>query len=103
MVWYTGNVDCWGSPRVYVTTRVSFDSWQSTASIPGGGTDTTEELVKEQIRGGCATSADAMTWVCGQFTSRRSSYWCGAHYNMGGTDYTNGNLTCDFDSLPLTE
>ena len=44
-----------------------------------------------------------MTWICGQFTSRRSSYWCTAHYNMGGSYYTVGNIDCDFSDLPWEE
>jgi len=103
VVYYTSNVDCWGSPRIYVNTRTVFDSWQSTASIPGGGTDTTEQLAKVEIQGDFDTSAEAMDWVCSQFTSKRSSYWCGYHYNMGSSSYVNGNLSCDFSSLPMLE
>jgi hypothetical protein len=100
VVWYTGNVDCWDAPRVYVSTREDFNAWRSTASIPGGGTDTSEELIKVEMQGGFESRDDAMAWICSQFSSRRSHAWCGRHYNIGGTYYTDGNLTCDFDSLP---
>lgn len=100
VAWYTGNVDCWDAPRVYVTTRTSFNEWQSTASISGGGTDTTEQLIKVEMQGSFESQDSAMTWICGQFTSRRSHYWCGVHYSMGGTYYTVGNISCDFSDLP---
>jgi len=100
VAWYTGNVDCWGAPRVYVTTRTSFNAWQSTASITGGGTDTTEKLIKVEMQGSFESQASAMTWICAQFTSRRSSYWCSTHYKMGGSYYTVGNIDCDFSDLP---
>ena len=68
-----------------------------------GGTDTTEELIKVQMQGGFDDQASAMAWICDEFTSRRSSYWCGTHYNIGDTSYTVGNIDCDFDDLPWVE
>jgi hypothetical protein len=101
VVWYTGNVDCWGAPRVYVTTREDFNRWRATASITGGGNDWNEELIKIEMKGGFESRQAALDWICTQFTSRFKHYWCSAHYKLGGTYYTNGNLECDFDSLPL--
>jgi len=82
VVWYTGNVCCWGAPRVYISTRTEYNQSASACSFPGGGIDCSVPLVRVELMGGFGDYADAQAWLCPQFVSKIFHYWCGAHYQM---------------------
>lgn len=100
VIWYTGNVCCWGAPLIYIGTRDSFNMPESAASYPGGGIDYTVPLVKVEFQGGFASYEEAQAWVCPQFTSSYFHYWCTRHYQMNGMNWQPGALGCDLSNLP---
>ncbi|MCO6435650.1 MAG: hypothetical protein J5J06_01015 [Phycisphaerae bacterium] len=100
VVWYTGNVCCWGAPLLYISDRDSFEGTALRSSFPGGGIDPTELVVKVLLQAGFDTREDAQAWICPQFTSSSFHYWCGRHYQMGGVNWQPGGLGCDLGGLP---
>jgi hypothetical protein len=102
VLWYTGNVCCWGAPHLLITDRDRFDAPESASSYPGGGIDPSVPLVKVELRGGFASVAEANAWVCPQFTSSSYHYWCSRHYQMNGHNWQPYGLACDFSTLPET-
>lgn len=100
VVWYTGNVCCWGAPLLYITDRVTFNQPRLRSSFPGGGISPTEPAIKVEMQGGFASREDAQAWVCPRFTSSSFHFWCGRHYQMDGVNWQPGGLGCDFSSLP---
>ncbi|MGD2108639.1 MAG: hypothetical protein PVI86_04540 [Phycisphaerae bacterium] len=102
VVWYTGNVCCWGAPLLYISDRITFNQPRSRSSFPGGGIDPSIPAIKVEMQGGFASREDAQNWICPQFTSSSFHYWCGRHYQMGGKNWQPGSLGCDFSTLPDT-
>lgn len=100
VVWYTGNVCCWGAPLLYISDRNGFEASESTCSYPGGGLDCNNPLVKVELQGGFATVEAAEAWLCPQFVSFSYHYWCNAHYQMDGKNWQPG--VCDLSGLPET-
>ncbi len=101
VVWYTGNVCCWGAPHLLLTTRESFERPESASSYPGGGIDPSVALVKVELQGGFATTEEARAWVCPQFVSSSYHYWCLRHYQAMGMNWQpSGSLGCDLSNLP---
>lgn len=105
VVWFTGNVCCWGAPWIFITTREDFESPRLRSSFSGGGIDPEILAVKVEIQGGFTTAEDASAWICPQFVSRFNHYWCGSGYAQrdGANWWPSGSLGCDIDSLPLIE
>ncbi len=103
LVWYTGNVSCWGAPLIYIDTRDSFNVSASAASYPGGGIDYSVPLVKTELRGGFASIEEARDWICPQFVSRFSHAWCGSYYQSANCNWQPGALGCDLSALPFTD
>ncbi|MBN1511573.1 MAG: hypothetical protein JXB13_06120 [Phycisphaerae bacterium] len=102
VVWYTGNVCCWGAPRLYISTRTEFNQSASTCNFPGGGIDCSVPLVRVELKGGFKDYAAAQAWLCPQFESRIYHYWCGAHYQMDGKNWS--TAPCDnLGDLPELE
>ncbi len=102
VVWYTGNVCCWGAPRVYISTRTEYNQSASTCNFPGGGVDCSVPLVRVELKGGFKDYDAAQAWLCPQFESRIFHYWCGAHYQMDGKNWT--TAPCDnLSDLPELE
>ena len=102
VIWYTGNVCCWGAPHLLVTDRDRFNEPELASSYPGGGIDPSVPLVKVELQGGFASVAAANAWVCPQFTSSSYHYWCSRHYQMNGHNWQPYGLACDFSTLPET-
>ncbi len=102
VVWYTGNVCCWGAPLLFITERSGFESEQSASSFPGGGIDGSIPAVKVELMGGFASAQEARDWVCPQFTSSSFHYWCDRHYQMDGKNWQiTGSVGCtNLGSLP---
>jgi hypothetical protein len=101
VVWYTGNVCCWGAPLLYLSERSELDREASTCSYPGGGIDCTVPLERVVVMDGFATIAEAQAWVCPRIVSQSYHYWCGAHYQMDGQNWQpTGSLGCDLSGLP---
>jgi|GEM_PF-4463502 len=100
VVWYTGNVCCWGAPLVYISTRSSFEAGAPKSSYPGGGIDSSIPVTKVELQGGFATSQEAQAWLCPQVVSRFNHYWCGSGYvQMNGANWQIG--ACDTSNLPF--
>lgn len=102
VIWYTGNVCCWGAPHLLVTDRAGFDRPESASDYPGGGIDPSIPLVKVELQGGFASAAEANAWICPRFTSSSFHYWCNRHYQMDGHNWRPYGLACDFSGLPET-
>ncbi len=100
VIWYTGNVCCWGAPLMYIGTRESFEEPGSASSYPGGGIDPSVPVVKVEFQGGFASVEEARAWVCPQFESSTFHFWCTRHYQLGGQNWQPGSLGCDLNSLP---
>lgn len=102
VVWFTGNVCCWGAPLIYITTRDVFDEPRLRSSFPGGGIDPNQAAIKVEMQGGFETFEDAAASVCPRFTSRFNHYWCGSGYlQMDGQNWQTGNFGCDeINDLP---
>lgn len=100
LVWFTGNVCCWGAPLMYIGTRESFDQPGSASSYPGGGIDPNVPVVKVEYQGGFASVEEAQNWICPQFESSSFHFWCTRHYQLGGRNWQPGSLGCDLSSLP---
>jgi len=100
VIWYTGNVCCWGAPLMYITDRATFNQPRLRSSFPGGGISPTEPALKVEERGGFTSVQQARDWICPQFTASTFHYWCGRHYQYGGRNWQPGGLGCDFSSLP---
>jgi hypothetical protein len=105
VLYYTGNVNCWGAPWLYLGSREKFNSAEYRCNIPGGGIDCSQELEKIEIQGGFATTEEAQNWICPKITGWHYSYWCGgerAHYIVEGQrlDFRLGALGCDLTDVP---
>jgi hypothetical protein len=100
VVWYTGNVCCWGAPLLYISDRDGFDRPGSRCGFPGGGLCPSPPVDKVLLRDGFKTPEEARAWICPQFTSSSFHFWCGRHYQMGGVNWQPGGLGCDFGGLP---
>lgn len=101
VVWYTGNVCCWGAPHLLLTTRESFERPELASSYPGGGIDPSVALVKVELRGGFASTEEARAWVCPQFVSSSYHFWCLRHYQAMGMNWQpSGGLGCGLSNLP---
>jgi len=100
LVWYTGNVCCWGAPLMYIGTRESFEEPGSASSYPGGGIDPSVPVEKVEFQGGFASAEEARDWICPQFESTTFHFWCTAHYQLGGQNWQPGSLGCDLSGLP---
>ncbi|NLX12832.1 MAG: hypothetical protein GXY44_04155 [Phycisphaerales bacterium] len=87
VVWYTGNVCCWGAPRIYISTRAEFLQVGWTCYLPGGGIDCTIPIVRVELRGGFSSQEAAQAWLYPRFESKIFHYWCGGHYQMDGKNW----------------
>lgn len=103
LVWYTGNVSCWGAPLIYIDTRDAFNQPAFAANYPGGGIDSSVPLVKTELQGGFASVEEARAWICPQFVSRFSHAWCSSYYQTANCNWQPGALGCDLSALPFTD
>ncbi len=103
VIWYTGNVSCWGAPLISIDTRDSYNTPGSAASYPGGGSDPSVPLVKTELQGGFASVEEARAWICPQFVSRFSHPWCSSYYQTANCNWQPGALGCDLSALPFTD
>lgn len=103
VVWYTGNVCCWGAPLLYISNRGDFDQADLTCNYPGGGLCPGAALNKVLLQGGFNTREEAQAWICPQFTSSSFHFWCGRHYQLGGVNWQPAGLGCDLGGLPDSE
>ncbi len=102
VVWYTGNVCCWGAPHVLITTRSSFEEESPRSGFAGGGLDSSILAIKIEMQGGFSTFDEATAWLCPQIDSRFNHYWCGNNYaQMNGKNWQIG--LCDTSDLPFTD
>ncbi|MEE9168820.1 MAG: hypothetical protein V3U73_03605 [bacterium] len=100
VVWYTGNMACFGAPGLHVDDRDRFEEPTPKCNI--AGTDCDTDVEKVLMQGGFSTWEEANGWICSQITAWHSHIWCGAHYIIEGhtRDYTLGNLSCDTSDIP---
>jgi hypothetical protein len=108
LIWYTGNVNCWGAPWLYISERESFNETGYRCNYPGGGIDCSQELEKVEVQGGFATWSEAADWVCPKITGAHFSYWCGgprAHWIVTGQtlDFRLGIGCGDLSHVPDVE
>jgi len=95
VVWYTGNVCCWGAPLLFITDRTGFEREEPASNFPGGGIDPTFPVVKIELQGGFASGNEARDWLCPQFTSSSFHFWCTRHYQLDGKNWQiTGSLGC---------
>lgn len=100
VVWYTGNVACWGAPLLYVSHRTGFEQQKLRSSFHSGGVDPTILVEKTVMQAGFDSGEDAMAWIYPQISGFYRHYWCGAHYLVGGEPFRFGNLNCDTSNVP---
>jgi hypothetical protein len=103
LVWYTGNVSCWSAPLIYIDDRDTFNQPGYAANYPGGGIDYSVPLVKTELQGGFASVEEARAWICPQFVSRFSHYWCSSYYQTANCNWQPGALGCDLSAIPFTD
>ncbi len=102
VVFYTGNVCCWGAPHLLIGTRSAFEAEQAASSFSGGGIDPSIPVVKLEVQGGFDSVEDARAWLCPQIVSRFDHYWCGSNYvQMNGSNWWIG-AGCDLSEVPFT-
>ncbi|MCB9850212.1 MAG: hypothetical protein H6817_05860 [Phycisphaerales bacterium] len=99
VVWFTGNVCCWGAPWIYISTRSTFEEPRLRSSFSGGGIDPEVLAIKVEIMGGFTDFAEAQAWICPKFESESYHYWCGSHLQWAGQNWRAGNLGCDLGDL----